>query len=66
MKTLIKSIAAAFISTVVSVAAYAQKPAANLLSPTDHALVMIDHESQMAFATKSIDKASEFFTLTTC
>jgi nicotinamidase-related amidase len=55
MKTLIKSFTAAFISAVVSVAAYAQKPAARLLTPTDHALVMIDHESQMAFAVKSID-----------
>ena len=33
------------------------KPAAGirLLTPTDHALVMIDFQSQMAFATKSID-----------
>ena len=30
-------------------------PGAKLLKPTDHALVMIDFQSQMAFATKSID-----------
>jgi nicotinamidase-related amidase len=30
-------------------------PAKSLLSPKDHALIMIDHQSQMAFATKSID-----------
>src|SRR5215211_6784104 len=30
-------------------------PGAQLLSPTDHALVMIDFQSQMAFATHSID-----------
>jgi nicotinamidase-related amidase len=30
-------------------------PAAKLLSPGDHALVLIDFQSQMAFATKSID-----------
>jgi nicotinamidase-related amidase len=30
-------------------------PAAGLLTPTNHALVMIDFQSQMAFATKSID-----------
>src|SRR4051794_720096 len=30
-------------------------PGAKLLTPTDHALVMIDFQSQMAFATKSID-----------
>jgi nicotinamidase-related amidase len=30
-------------------------PAKALLSPTNHALVLIDFQSQMAFATKSID-----------
>lgn len=30
-------------------------PAKGLLSPKDHALILIDHQSQMAFATKSID-----------
>ena len=30
-------------------------PGATLLSPTDHTLIMIDFQSQMAFATKSID-----------
>lgn len=30
-------------------------PAKSLLTPTDHTLIMIDHQSQMAFATKSID-----------
>lgn len=30
-------------------------PAKSLISPTNHALVLIDHQSQMAFATKSID-----------
>jgi nicotinamidase-related amidase len=31
------------------------KPARTLLSPNDHALILIDHQSQMAFNTKSID-----------
>lgn len=31
------------------------KPARSLLSPHDHALILIDHQSQMAFNTKSID-----------
>src|ERR1700681_1723037 len=31
------------------------KPGHTLLSPSDHTLVMIDFQSQMAFATKSID-----------
>ena len=30
-------------------------PAKSLLNPTNHTLIMIDHQSQMAFATKSID-----------
>jgi nicotinamidase-related amidase len=30
-------------------------PGATLLAPRDHVLVLIDHQSQMAFATKSID-----------
>jgi nicotinamidase-related amidase len=30
-------------------------PSQSLISPTDHLLVMIDFQSQMAFATKSID-----------
>lgn len=30
-------------------------PGKTLLSPVDHTLIMIDHQSQMAFATKSID-----------
>ena len=30
-------------------------PAKTLLEPQNHTLVMIDHQSQMAFATKSID-----------
>jgi nicotinamidase-related amidase len=31
------------------------KPARTLLSPADHILILIDFQSQMAFATKSID-----------
>jgi len=30
-------------------------PGASLLNPQDHTLILIDHQSQMAFATKSID-----------
>jgi nicotinamidase-related amidase len=30
-------------------------PGKTLLSPGDHTLILIDHQSQMAFATKSID-----------
>ena len=31
--------------------------APKLLTPNDHTLIMIDHQSQMAFATRSIDLA---------
>lgn len=31
------------------------QPGQSLLNPTDHALILIDHQSQMAFATHSID-----------
>jgi nicotinamidase-related amidase len=30
-------------------------PGKTLLTPTDHTLIMIDHQSQMSFTTKSID-----------
>lgn len=33
---------------------FRMKPSSNLLSPSNHALVLIDFEGQMAFATKSI------------
>ncbi len=33
-------------------------PSRNLLTPNDHTLIMIDFQSQMAFATKSIDLIS--------
>lgn len=33
-------------------------PAKDLLSPPDHILIMIDHQSQMAFATRSLDAVS--------
>ena len=31
------------------------KPGSTLLDPSNHTLIMIDHQSQMSFATKSID-----------
>ena len=31
------------------------RPGKTLLTPQDHTLILIDHQSQMAFATKSID-----------
>jgi len=47
MKKTILLIAVGFLS----VTGFAQKPGKELLTPTNHTLVMIDHEGQMAFAT---------------
>ncbi|WP_288789354.1 hydrolase [uncultured Elizabethkingia sp.] len=43
-----------FVLGLISLSVSAQKPSPALLTPSNHALVLIDHESQMAFATKSI------------
>jgi nicotinamidase-related amidase len=40
---------------LLSINAFAQKPSPSLLTPANHTLVMIDYQSQMAFATKNID-----------
>ncbi|GEN66391.1 MULTISPECIES: hydrolase [Chryseobacterium] len=50
MKKLILS----FVTGLLSLTATAQNPGKSLLNPGNHALVLIDHEGQMAFATKSI------------
>lgn len=44
-------ISATFLAIQIS---FAQKPSPQLLNPTNHALVLIDHESQMAFPVTSI------------
>lgn len=41
--------------SLIGVSALAQKPSTKLLNPTNHALVMIDHQGQMGFATHSIN-----------
>lgn len=55
MKKIIQSMRTLLIAAAISTSAYAQKPSPDLLNPTNHALVLIDNESQMAFAVKSID-----------
>nr|WP_315035779.1 hydrolase [uncultured Chryseobacterium sp.] len=50
MKKLVLSLVVGLLSLTAS----AQNPGKALLNPTNHALVLIDHEGQMAFATKSI------------
>ena len=41
-------------ATSITISVNAQKPSSELLNPTNHALVLIDHESQMGFAVKNI------------
>jgi hypothetical protein len=43
------------LAALVTFSAYAQKPAASLLTPQNHTQVLTDHEGQMGFTTKSID-----------
>ena len=53
-----KTLAAAAIAAPLAfTAAEAAEPAASLLTPGNHALILIDHQPQMAFATHSIDVA---------
>ena len=51
---MIKAIGVIFSVMVSGLTATAQKPSPELLNPTNHALVLIDHESQMVFPVKSI------------
>ena len=51
MKKVVLSLVVGF----TALTGFAQKPSPNLLNPTNHTLVLIDHEGQLAFATKSID-----------
>ena len=57
LKNLIKS-ALPFLLAVAAIApAQAAKPSPRLLTPDNHTLLLIDHQPQMAFATRSIDVA---------
>jgi nicotinamidase-related amidase len=49
-----KKIILTIVLTIGFGAVYAQKPSPQLLNPTNHTLVLIDYEGQMAFATASI------------
>ncbi|PZR25263.1 MAG: hydrolase [Citrobacter freundii] len=55
MKRTLNAVLALFATAAIAFNAQAQKPSTELLNPTNHALVLIDHESQMAFAVKNID-----------
>lgn len=54
IKSTMKKLILTLVFGLISVVTFAQEPSPELLNPTNHALVMIDHEGQMAFATKSI------------
>lgn len=49
-----KKVLLSFVMGLIAIIGFAQKPSPELLNPTNHALVLIDHEGQMAFATHSI------------
>lgn len=55
MKKIAYSSICVLMFTVLTLTTYAQKPSPELLSPDNHSLVLIDHESQMGFAVKNID-----------
>jgi len=53
---LFRALLAASVGLAGSASAQAKPtPGKELLTPTDHVLILIDHQPQMAFATKSID-----------
>jgi len=58
MKTNVKTIASLLLMLIIATGAFAQKPSPKLLTPTNHTLVLVDYEGQMAFATKNIDIGS--------
>ena len=53
---LVKSLLAALV-VLAGVQAQAGAPGKGLLNPTNHTLILIDHQPQMAFAVKSMDVA---------
>jgi nicotinamidase-related amidase len=55
MKITLKHLMVAVGSMLSVSSLLAQTPSPELISPTNHALVLIDNEGQMAFATSSID-----------
>lgn len=55
MKKMFHSTVALITAIAVVCTVHAQKPSPELLSPANHVLVLIDHESQMGFAVKNIE-----------
>lgn len=57
LKNLIKSALPLLLAVAAIAPAQAAKPSPRLLTPDNHTLLLIDHQPQMAFATRSIDVA---------
>lgn len=53
MKDSTKQIWLLLVATALTFNLFGQKPSSELLDPTNHALVLIDHESQMAFSVRN-------------
>jgi nicotinamidase-related amidase len=56
-KTLLKAALSLMLAVAASTPAQAAQPSDKLLTPQNHTLILIDHQPQMAFATRSIDIA---------
>lgn len=57
LKRLIQKALPLLLAVAVIAPAQAAKPSPRLLTPDNHTLILIDHQPQMAFATRSIDVA---------
>jgi nicotinamidase-related amidase len=57
LKNLITSAIPLLLAVAAVAPAQAAKPSPKLLTPDNHTLILIDHQPQMAFATRSIDVA---------
>ncbi len=57
LEKLIKAALPLLLAVAAIAPAQAAKPSAKLLTPDNHTLLLIDHQPQMAFATRSIDVA---------
>jgi nicotinamidase-related amidase len=58
MKRPIKMMVVLMATILFTLNSFAQKPSPKLLTPTNHTLVLIDFEGQMAFAVKNIEIGS--------
>jgi nicotinamidase-related amidase len=57
IKNLLKFALPLVMAVAAAAPSYAAKPSDKLLTPKNHTLILIDHQPQMAFATRSIDIA---------